>query len=280
MYTISKENSISGITLHSGELSEIIVSKGEPGSGIIFNRTDVNQSISAYYDNVKNSDLSTSLTKNDISISTVEHFMAACSILNVTDIILSVNCSELPILDGSAILFVDFIVDATLIPINYPVKKVEILKEVIVTNNNSTAMFIPNKKTIYDVQSDFEFYSGNAKWKHNSENTLEILSSRTFGKASDLEYLRSIGLAMGASLENVIGIGDDFEILNKFGLRSENEIANHKLLDAIGDLYLMGYQFIGEFIGYRTGHKLNNKLLIELFSDKDNYKIVEIDSGL
>ena len=278
--TIKNEILLAGIGLHSGKQVELQLKPAEIDNGIKFIRTDKikDNVINAVWSNVTETVLSTTISnKGGLKISTIEHLMSALSGLHIDNLNIYINAPEVPIMDGSSRPFVDAIED-TGIKIQSKKRKILNVKKVIeVKNNDSSVKIIPNKQFSIDFEIDFpsqlvskqscqlQLINGNYK--------SDIAAARTFGFEKDVEHLRSNGLALGGSLDNAVVVGER-KILNKDGLRYNDEFVRHKILDSIGDLYLAGSPIKGYFYGNKSGHYLNNQLLRKLFSDKSNYEYI------
>ena len=278
--TIKNEILLAGIGLHSGKQVELQLKPAEIDNGIKFIRTDKikDNVINAVWSNVTETVLSTTISnKGGLKISTIEHLMSALSGLHIDNLNIYINAPEVPIMDGSSRPFVDAIED-TGIKIQSKKRKILNVKKVIeVKNNDSSVKIIPNKQFSIDFEIDFpsqlvskqscqlQLINGNYK--------SDIAAARTFGFEKDVEHLRSNGLALGGSLDNAVVVGER-KILNKDGLRYNDEFVRHKILDSIGDLYLAGSPIIGYFYGNKSGHYLNNQLLRKLFSDESNYEYI------
>ena len=278
--TIKNEILLAGIGLHSGKQVELQLKPAEIDNGIKFIRTDKikDNVINAVWSNVTETVLSTTISnKGGLKISTIEHLMSALSGLHIDNLNIYINAPEVPIMDGSSRPFVDAIED-TGIKIQSKKRKILNVKKVIeVKNNDSSVKIIPNKQFSIDFEIDFpsqlvskqscqlQLINGNYK--------SDIAAARTFGFEKDVEHLRSNGLALGGSLDNAVVVGER-KILNKDGLRYNDEFVRHKILDSIGDLYLAGSPIKGYFYGNKSGHYLNNQLLRKLFSDESNYEYI------
>ena len=276
--TISREIKIDGVGLHSGNKVQIILKPAEVDYGIKFIRNDVeaNNVVDAVWYNVSETNFSTTISNtHGLKISTIEHLMSALSGLHIDNLKVLINASEVPIMDGSSRPFVELIENVGINIQNKKRKLLNIKKIVEVKNDNSSVKLIPNNQFSINFEIDFpsqlvskqscqlQLINGNYK--------TDISSARTFGFEKDVEKLRSNGLALGGSLDNAVVVGEH-SILNKEGLRYNDEFVRHKILDSIGDLYLAGSPIIGYFYGNKSGHYLNNQLLKKLFSDKSNYE--------
>ena len=278
--TLSTPIFIKGIGLHTGTNVSMKLVPAEADFGIKFYRTDIdkNNSIDAIWSNVSNTILSTTISnKFGVSVSTIEHIMSALSGLHIDNLKIEINGPEVPIMDGSSKIFVNLIESVPFKILNKKRKILKIKKNIKVTKEESSVELKPNKQFSIDFEIDFpskiiskqscqlQLINGNYK--------SDIASARTFGFERDVDTLRSNGLALGGSLENAVVVGDD-KILNKEGLRFKDEFVRHKILDSIGDLYLAGSPIQGYFFGNKSGHYLNNLILISLFSDKNNYEYI------
>ncbi len=278
--TISKPLLINGIGLHSGAKVTIKLIPADIDYGIRFVRTDVsrNNVIHAIWSNVSNTQLSTTISNNfGVSVSTVEHLMSALSGLHIDNIRIEVDGPEVPIMDGSSKNFVELIDQISLKNQNKKRKIIKIKKKIKVKKDDSSIELSPNNQFSIDFQIDFpspliskqscqlQLVNGNYK--------TDIASARTFGFEKDVDKLRSIGLALGGSLNNAVVVGES-KILNSDGLRFKDEFVRHKILDSIGDLYLAGAPIQGYFNGNKSGHYLNNLLLKTLFSNSKNYEYI------
>ena len=278
--TLSAPIFVKGIGLHTGIEVSMKLVPAEADFGIKFYRTDIdkNNSIDAIWSNVSNTILSTTISnKFGVSVSTIEHIMSALSGLHIDNLKIEINGPEVPIMDGSSKIFVNLIETVPVKILNKKRKILKIKKNIKIIKEESSVELKPNRQFSIDFEIDFpskiiskqscqlQLINGNYK--------SDIASARTFGFERDVDTLRSNGLALGGSLENAVVVGDD-KILNKEGLRFKDEFVRHKILDSIGDLYLAGSPIQGYFFGNKSGHYLNNLLLISLFSDKNNYEYI------
>lgn len=275
-----------GIGLHSGKKVYLTLKPAAVDTGIVFCRTDLEPvvEIPARAENVGETTLSTTLMKNNVRVDTVEHLLSAMAGLGIDNARIELSSSEVPIMDGSAGPFVFLIQSAGLEEQEAPKKFIRIKKEVSVEENGKKATFLPfdGFKVSFEIDFDHPAFK-----KHTQSATIdfsstafvkEVSRARTFGFMREIEYLRSKHLTLGGSLENAIVVGDD-GVINEDGLRYEDEFVKHKILDSIGDLYLLGYSLVGEFIGFKSGHALNNKLLRELINQKDAWEMVTFDQS-
>ncbi|MEO8965130.1 MAG: UDP-3-O-acyl-N-acetylglucosamine deacetylase [Gammaproteobacteria bacterium] len=274
-----------GITLHGGERAELTLRPAPPNSGIIFTRTDLDPAveIAALAENVGDTTLSTALVKSGVRVSTVEHLLSALAGLGIDNAYVDVTASEIPIMDGSAGPFVFLVQSAGIKEQNAPKRFIRIKRKVKVKEGDKWACFEPFEgfKVTFTIEFDhpvFKMHSKTATLDFSSTSYVkEVSRARTFGFMADFEKLRSMNLARGASLDNAVAI-DDFRVLNEDGLRYEDEFVRHKILDAVGDLYLLGSSLIGAFSGYKSGHALNNKLLRKLLAKQDAWEYVTFEN--
>ena len=280
--TIAKKMHINGIGLHSGNKVSVELIPAEPNTGIIFKRTDLNKNniIIPSYNNVVDTTLCTTLSnEHGAKVSTIEHLMGALYGLGIDNLVVETNSQELPILDGSAKIFVDKILLNGIKSSSAPIKLIKINKKVSHTEGTKKISLEECKiASEIDFQINYENQIiGTQRNKVNvfNDNLEDIFGSRTFCLYKDVEKLKSAGLAQGGSLQNAIVVGEK-EILNKEGLRNSKEFVNHKILDCMGDLYLSGYRIMGSLITSEGGHGLTNKILRKLFSDKTNFTVIEL----
>ena len=265
-----------GVALHSGHKVSMTLKPGEPDSGIFFKRTDISGSgaiIKATWDNVVETRLCTTLGNADgVKIATVEHLMAALSACGIDNAIIEVNGPEVPVMDGSAAPFIFLVECAGTIEQDRPRRYIRVLKAISVGNDEKSASIFPSNSFTVDFEIDFEntavlrqSYSISMVGE-NFKN--EVSRARTFGFLHEVEALRAAGLAKGGSLDNAVVVSGD-KVINEGGLRYDNEFVRHKVLDAVGDLYLAGGGILGHFHGICSGHEATNNLLRALFADKD-----------
>ena len=282
--TLSNSIKAFGIGLHSGEPITLKLLPAPPDTGIIFRRVDLDPvvEIKARAENVGDTTMSTSLTWKDVKISTVEHLLSAMAGLGIDNAYVEVNAAEIPIMDGSAGPFVFLIQSAGLHEQDAPKKFIRIKEKVRVPYNDAWAQVSPFEgfKVAFTGVWDHPVHKRHgtkASINFNSTSFVkEVSRARTFGFMSDLEALKENDLALGASQKNAVAIGDE-EILNEDGLRLENEMTKHKVLDAIGDLYLLGHNLVGSFEGYKSGHTVNNALLRELLARPETWEVITYD---
>ena len=270
-----------GVGLHTGEKVYLTLRPAGPDTGIVFRRVDLPEpvDIPAKAENVGDTRLSTTLIKDGVRISTVEHLLSAFAGLGVDNAYVDVSAPEVPIMDGSAGPFVFLIQSAGMEEQSVPKRYIRILKPIEVRDGDKVARFDPFEgfKVRFGIDFDHPAIDGGsneAEMDFSSTSFVkEVSRARTFGFLRDIETLRENGLALGGSMENAIVV-DDFRVLNEDGLRYHDEFVKHKILDAIGDLYLLGHSLIGAFTGYKSGHGLNNHLLKTLMAQRDAWEEV------
>jgi UDP-3-O-[3-hydroxymyristoyl] N-acetylglucosamine deacetylase len=251
---------------------------------VIFHRSDLDPpvSIAAAAENVGDTRLSTTLVNGDVRVSTVEHLLSAVAGLGIDNLHVDVSAPEVPIMDGSAGPFVFLLQSAGLKEQNAPKKFIRIRRTVEIHDHDKWVRFDPYEGFKVGFCIDFEhpmFTSGSQRAELDFSSTSfvrEVSRARTFGFMRDIEALRANQLALGGSLDNAIVL-DDFKILNEDGLRYENELVKHKILDVVGDLYLLGHSLIGAFTGHKSGHALNNQLIRQLKLDQDAWELVTFE---
>ncbi|GAB5414759.1 MAG: UDP-3-O-acyl-N-acetylglucosamine deacetylase [Congregibacter sp.] len=273
-----------GVGLHTGEKVYLSLAPAPVDSGIIFRRVDLDPivEIPACAANVGDTTLSTTLIHDGHRVSTVEHLLSAMAGLGIDNAYVDVSASEVPIMDGSAGPFVFLIQSAGIEEQEAPKKFIRIKRPVHVEDGDKTASFLPfdGFKVSFTIDFDhpvFRDRTAHAEIDFSSTSFVkEISRARTFGFMHEIEYLRSKGLARGGSVDNAIVV-DEYRILNQDGLRYDDEFVKHKVLDAIGDLYLLGYSLIGEFRAHKSGHALNNASLRALMAQPDAWEMVTFD---
>jgi UDP-3-O-[3-hydroxymyristoyl] N-acetylglucosamine deacetylase len=270
-----------GVGLHTGEKVFMTLRPAPVNAGIIFRRTDLDpvEVVHAKAGKVGETMLGTTLVQADVKVATVEHLMSALAGLGIDNACVDLSGSEVPIMDGSAAPFVFLIQSAGIEEQSAPKRFIRIRRPVEVREGDKWARFSPfdGFKVDFEIEFDhpiFKRHHRRASMDFSSTSFLkEVARARTFGFMRDLETLRGMNLIMGGSLDNAIVL-DDYRILNEDGLRYENEFVRHKILDAIGDLYLLGHSLIGAFSGYKSGHGLNNLLLRKLLATSDAWEEV------
>ena len=282
-FTLKKSIRLDGIGLHTGVNTNITLNPAPLNSGIFFNRTDKSMIIPAKWNNVISTKFSTNIASNGVEVKTVEHLLSALAGLHINNCEILIDNIEVPILDGSSNVFVDYILKNGLKEQDSEQKILEIIKPVKFSCDYGFAELVPNlpkdEGLNINLESSFEgkYEDQDIKIKNLNGNYIESISkARTFGFFQEIEYLKSQNLIKGGSLDNAIVIKDK-KPLNKDGLRYDNELMRHKVLDVVGDLYLSGYPIVGTYIGFKTGHFITNNLLKELFKSKENYKIHKIN---
>jgi|TARA_B100001996_G_scaffold253036_1_gene196412 UDP-3-O-[3-hydroxymyristoyl] N-acetylglucosamine deacetylase len=280
--TISKSIVIGGVGLHSGKKVSMKLNPSEPNSGIVFKRVDIkkNNIVIPSVFNVSEANYCTTISNEfGIKVSTIEHLMGALYGLGVDNLLVEVDNQELPILDGSAKIFIDEINSVGLKTSNIPIKIIKINNRVTIEDGSKKITIEPSKISL-DI--DFEIKFNNPligtqrnKVKIYEEDLSDIFNSRTFCLFEDIEKLREMNLAQGGTLQNAIVVKDE-KILNEEGLRNKKEFVNHKILDCLGDIYLSGYKMVGNIKCSQGGHRLTNQVLRKVFENKENYSIIEI----
>lgn len=270
-----------GVGLHTGKKVYLTLRSAPIDSGIRFRRIDLDEPVEilACPEKVGDTNLSTTLVEKGVRISTVEHLLSAIAGLGIDNAYIDLTADEVPIMDGSAGPFVFLIQSAGIVEQNAPKKFIRIKKKIRVEDGDKWVEFRPFNGFKVSFEIDFNhplFTKQKQTCDINFSTTSfvkEVSRARTFGFQKDIEYLRSNNLALGGSQDNAIVL-DDYRVLNEDGLRYDNEFVKHKILDSIGDLYLLGHSLIGAFSGYKSGHALNNKLLLKLLEDKDAWEEV------
>ncbi len=273
-----------GVGLHTGEKVYLTLKPAPIDTGIVFCRTDLDPvvEIPAKACNVGDTTLSTALIQDGVRISTVEHMLSAMAGLGIDNAYVEVSSPEVPIMDGSANPFVFLIQSAGIQDQDAPKKFIRIKKEICIEDGDKSAKFLPfdGFKVSFGIDFDhpvFKRLTQEAVVDFSSTSFVkEVSRARTFGFLKDIEALQAQNLALGGSVNNAIVV-DEFRVVNEDGLRYEDEFVKHKILDAIGDLYLLGHSLIGEFVGYKSGHELNNKLLRKLLENEDSWELVTFE---
>jgi UDP-3-O-[3-hydroxymyristoyl] N-acetylglucosamine deacetylase len=273
-----------GIGLHTGKKVYLTLNPAPANTGIVFRRVDLSPvvEIRALAENVGDTTLSTSIVAGNERVSTVEHLLSAMAGLGIDNAFVDVSAPEVPIMDGSAGPFVFLIQSAGIEEQNAAKKFIRIKHEVTVEDGDKIASFLPfdGFKVSFTIDFDhpvFHDRTAHAEVDFSSTSFVkEVSRARTFGFMHEIEYLRSKGLAQGGSVDNAIVV-DEYRILNQDGLRYDDEFVKHKILDAIGDLYLLGHSLIGEFRAHKSGHALNNASLRALIAQPDAWEMVTFD---
>jgi len=280
--TVKSNVSFSGIALHSGLDVNVCIKPAKPDFGIVFKRVDlkINNIIYPNFNNVTNTSLNTTV-ENDyrVKVSTIEHLMGALFGLGIDNALIEIDNEEVPILDGSAKVFIEKIISSGLEVSDSPIKIIKINKEI---NYKEGERFISIKPSTLSLDIDFQLKYKNDiignqrnKVKVYEEDLKDIYNSRTYCLYEDIETIKKYGLAKGGSLENAVVVKGN-EILNPEGLRNSKEFVNHKILDCIGDLYTTGYRIVGSITCSQGGHYLTNQFLRKVFQNKENFSILEI----
>ena len=285
--TLASAAVCSGIGLHSGERVRLVLKPAAPGTGIVFERTDLDTAdnrIEARATNVTTVRLGTTIANEaGVSVATVEHLMAALAALGVDDALIEIDGPEVPIVDGSSAPFVDLIAQVGLKATAMPRRAIRVLKAVSAEFQGRTATFMPSLRPVIDVEIDFPHPSvGRQRYAFDiSAETFtgEVASARTFGFKRDVEALRAAGLARGGSMDNAVVL-DESGVLNEEGLRFADEFARHKALDALGDLALAGAPILGRYQASQPGHALNNVAVRALLADETAWKTVTLSEAL
>ena len=280
--TLKQSVKVTGIGLHSGKKVTLTMRPAEVNTGVIYCRTDLNPPVSfaAKAEAIRDTMLCTCLVNDDgVRVSTVEHINSALAALGIDNIIIDVDAPEIPIMDGSAAPFIYLLLDAGIEEQAAAKKFIRIIKPVRVEDGDKWAEFKPYNGFHLDFTIDFKHPAidrnvTNYKLDFSTQAFIQQISrARTFGFMKDIEYLQAQGLALGGSLDNAIVL-DDYRILNEDGLRFKDELVRHKLLDAVGDLYMASHNIIGAFKAYKSGHGLNNKLLRAVLADQEAWEFV------
>jgi UDP-3-O-[3-hydroxymyristoyl] N-acetylglucosamine deacetylase len=281
-HTIKKSATISGTGLHSGKAINLTLKPAAAGSGIVFVRTDLSgdNKIPALWNLVTDTRLCTKITNaSGADVGTIEHLMAALRGCGIDNVILEINGPEVPVMDGSSKPFVDMIERVGIEAQDAPRRAIRILKEIEVEEGGKIVRLKPAEEFIFAGEIDFdhpdighqryEIKLLNGNFKH------DLADSRTFGFFHEVEMMRKMGLALGGSLDNAIVL-DKEKVMNPDGLRHSDEFIRHKLLDAVGDMYLAGAPILGAYEGVKAGHAMNNLALRKMFDTPGSYEIIEL----
>ena len=285
--TIAKAVSLTGIGLHSGAKVQVSFRPAPANTGLVYTRVDLNPSVTikCSADSVRDTQLCTALVNEQgVRISTVEHLTAALSALGIDNLYIDVNAPELPVMDGSAQPFIYLFGSTGIKELSESKKFLRVVRKVRVENEGKWDELTPSESGFHlDLQIDFNHPAMDKEKQHFAMNFTgeafahDVSRARTFCFMRDVEFMHSHNLALGGSLENAVVL-DDHRVINPEGLRYEDEFVKHKLLDAIGDLYMDGHSILGNFKAYKTGHDLNNRLLRAFLSDSANYQIIEFNN--
>ena len=280
--TIKQNIKISGIGLHTGQRVNLFIKPAKPNHGVVFKRIDINSNNLVYpsFLNVTSTALNTTVENEfGVKVSTIEHLMGALFGLGIDNALIEIDKEEVPIMDGSAKIFIDEILEVGIEVSDSPIKIIKINKEIKFLDGDR---FISIKPSTLNLEIDFELKYKNEiignqrnKVKVYEDDLNDLYNSRTYCLYEDIEMIKKNGLAKGGSLENAIVVKDK-EILNPGGLRNNKEFVNHKILDCIGDLYTTGYRIVGSITCSQGGHYLTNQLLRKVFQNKENFSILEI----
>ena len=280
--TIFKNITFSGVGLHSGKDCNLTLKPAPANTGIIFKRIDIKENNIIYPDvfNVSDANFCTTIVnEHGVKVSTVEHLLAGLFILGIDNALIELDALEVPILDGSSKIFIEEINKVGLKNLEAPIKVIKIDKKITLKDGSKTISIEPSKLSL-TIDFGIKYTNkiiGNQRNKINvyEDDLYDIYSSRTFCLFEDVEKLKNMDLAKGGSLDNAIVV-DSNKVINKEGLRNKKEFVNHKILDCIGDLYLVGYKIIANIKCSEGGHKLTNDILRKVFDSKINYSIIEV----
>lgn len=284
--TLGESIAAVGIGLHSGRKIRLVLRPAEPDTGIVFRRVDLTPpvDIPSHPLNVNDTRMATTVNIGPAAVSTIEHMMSAFNGLGIDNCIVEVNAPEIPIMDGSGASFVYLIHSAKVLEQDAPRKFVRVLKPVEVREGDKWARLEPHEGFRLSFTIDFGHPAIDATAQYADVDFSKVgyeqavMRARTFGFVQDVEMLRALGLAQGGSLENAI-VMDEFRILNAGGLRDGDEFVKHKILDAMGDLYVLGAPLIAHYTAMKSGHGLNNKLLRALIADPSSFEIVTFEDA-
>ncbi|OMH36557.1 UDP-3-O-acyl-N-acetylglucosamine deacetylase [Motiliproteus sp. MSK22-1] len=284
--TLKNAIKATGVGLHTGEKVYLTLKPAPVDTGIVFRRIDLDPpvEIKAWAENVGDTTMSTNLANNGVRVATVEHLLSALAGLGIDNAYIELSAEEVPIMDGSAAPFVFLIQSAGIQEQDAPKAFIRIKRKVMIEQGGKWACFEPfdGFKVGFTIEFDHPVFRDRNKQCcldfSSTSFVKEVSRARTFGFMRDIEHLRAQNLALGGSMDNAIVV-DDYRVLNEDGLRYDDEFVKHKVLDAVGDLYLLGKSLIGEFKGFKSGHYLNNLLLRELLNDKDAWEIVTFDDA-
>jgi UDP-3-O-[3-hydroxymyristoyl] N-acetylglucosamine deacetylase len=277
-----------GVGLHSGQRVEITLRPAAPDTGIVFRRVDLPEPVDIVVSALAVTDtrMASTISKGDAKVHTVEHLMSACAGLGVDNLYVDITAEEVPILDGSAASFVFLLQSAGIVFQNAPRRFIRLLKPVEIRQGEGGKVKWARLEPYHGYQLSFEIDFSHPAVDSTGQSVLfdmstgsyskDIARARTFGFTKDVEMMRANGLALGGGLDNAI-VMDDYKVLNAGGLRYDDEFVKHKILDAMGDLYLVGKPLLASYSAFRSGHALNNLLLRELLSHTDAWDVVTFD---
>lgn len=283
--TLAKKVSATGVGLHSGERVRLDLLPAPENSGIHFRRTDLpdeqSRTVALSPNLINDTRLSSTIvTEDGIRIGTIEHLMSALCAMGIDNILVELNAAEIPIMDGSSLPFIYLLQDAGVVDQNAQKRFLRIKKKLKIAEDDKWVSFTPYEGFKVDLTIHFDHPVFNRSARHLSMDFAhvsyleEISRARTFGFMQEVELMRSHNLGLGGNLSNAVVI-DDIDILNPDGLRYSDEFVRHKILDAIGDLYVIGHPIIGAFEGFKSGHAINNALLRAVLADKESHEWVE-----
>ena len=279
-----------GVGLHSGQRVELTLRPAQPDTGIVFRRVDLPQpvDIPITATAVTDTRLASTISHGGAKVFTVEHLMSACAGLGIDNLYIDITAEEVPILDGSASSFVFLLQSAGIVEQNAPKRFIRVLKTVEVREGDGAnvkwARLEPHHGYKLSFEIDFRHPAVDSTGQSVvfdmdvNDYTRDIARARTFGFTRDVEMMRANGLALGGGLDNAI-VMDDYKVLNSDGLRYDDEFVKHKILDAMGDLFLIGKPLLASYVAFRSGHAMNNKLLRELLSQPDAYEVVTFEDA-
>jgi len=281
--TVAREVKFSGVGLHSNKMSNIKLLPSEIDSGIIIKRVDIkdkNNVIKADFTNVSEVLYSTKLSNDDgVEVSTIEHLMAAIWAMKISNLIIEIDSTEIPILDGCSQGFIFLLESIGIVKQDKIRPTIKVTKEISINYQDGRSIFVipaDNLIATFSLKNEFEIISNGSGYTYNDAKQSfmnDISLARTYCHLSDVEKLQSMGLAMGGDLTNALVV-DGNKVLNPEGLNYQNEFVRHKILDLIGDIALCKYYIAGHFIGHNSGHEMNNKLMRKIFEDEENYVII------
>lgn len=279
--TLANDVQTAGVGVHTGQMVHLTLKPAPANFGIVFRRVDLNPvvEIPAVAANVGDTSMCTCLIKDSARVATVEHLLSACAGVGVDNMIVELNKHELPIMDGSAAPWLFLLQSAGLVEQNAPKRFIRIKRRIAIKEGDKKVQLSPHEgfKINFGIHFNHPAFNNSNQYASIdfavSSYAKEVARARTFGFLAEYEYIRENNLALGVSLDNTIVL-DEFKVINKDGLRFEDELVKHKILDVIGDLYLLGHPMIGAFSGYKSGHSLNSRLLNKLLSHPDAWEIV------
>lgn len=278
--TIRQAVEVVGIGLHKGEPIRLRLEPLDANAGIVFYREDLAVSIPLSTDSVTNTRLATVIGSDEVFVSTIEHFLSAIYAYGIDNLRIIVNANEMPAMDGSAISFCLLLDEAGIEELDAPKKIIRIKQKVEIKDAEKYVRLLPSDNAEFDFKIKFDHPIIGEQSQTFSFSTSsfieEIARARTFGFSRDIQYLQSQNLALGASLQNAIGL-DDYKVLNPEGLRFDNEFVRHKILDAMGDLMVSGYNILGRYEAFAGSHRLNFELTSKLLSNDENYEFVAVN---